>query len=479
VTVIRPTAVAGAFYPDRPDVLARDVKSLIDGVGNVDASVPKAIIAPHAGYRYSGGVAARVYARLKPAAGTISRVVLLGPCHRVAVRGLAVPTVDAFASPLGDVPLDKRTIARLLEMPQVSAFDATHKDEHSLEVHLPFLQSVLGDFELVPLVVGDASIEDVSEVLDAVWGGPETLIVISSDLSHFLDYDSARSIDARTCHAIETLNPEAIGRDQACGRIPVRGLLATAKRRGMQVETVDIRNSGDTAGPRDRVVGYGAWAFTEPAAKKTETAHDDGHDSFLGKSGPILLRVAAASIEHGLEFASPLPTQIDRAAPELAAQGASFVTLKKSGQLRGCIGSPEAHQPLIRDVAQNAFRAAFKDPRFPPVTAMELPALSLSVSVLTPQTPMTFTDEADLLAQLRPGVDGLVISDGGRRALFLPSVWEQLPDPRTFLGHLKRKAGLSESHWSPGFQALRFTAGEVRQQDMSDPKSLWRGSTPY
>ena len=476
MSAIRPTAVAGTFYPDNPEALARDVQSLLSDVPPFEAKPPKAIIAPHAGYRYSGAVAARVYARLEPVADTITRVVLLGPCHRVAVRGLAAPTVDAFASPLGAVPLDRATIARLLKMPQVSEFDATHKDEHSLEVHLPFLQTMLGDFALVPLVVGDAAIQDVASVLDAVWGGPETLVVISSDLSHFLDYDTARDIDGQTCRAIENLDPEAIGREQACGRVPVRGLLHTAKRRGMNVETVDIRNSGDTAGSKDRVVGYGAWAFTEPAPSGSTADPDNQTQALLGRYGATILSVAAASIRHGLEYATPLPVDPERMPAELAKPGACFVTLKKAGRLRGCIGSPEAHRQLIKAVSENAFRAAFKDPRFPPLSITELPALSLSISVLSPQSPMTFKDERDFLDQLRPGIDGLDIQDGGRRALFLPSVWEQLPNVDDFVGRLKMKAGLKADHWSPGFKAFRFTADEVRQDELPEPQAIWRSS---
>lgn len=267
MTHIRHAAVAGAFYPGTPRDLDTMVRRfLADAETNMPAGpIPKAIIAPHAGYVYSGAIAAAAYARLKPAAGTVRRVVLLGPCHRVAVTGLAVSSADAFETPLGRIPLDKQAIESILRLPQVSVFDATHADEHSLEVHLPFLQEIFEDFTLVPMVVGRASGEDVADVLERLWGGPETVIVISSDLSHYLDYESAREIDAATCKAIETLDASAIGGAQACGRIPVAGMLTLARRRGLEVTTLDLRNSGDTAGDRARVVGYGAWMFTEKA----------------------------------------------------------------------------------------------------------------------------------------------------------------------------------------------------------------------
>ncbi len=222
---------------------------------------PRAIIVPHAGYVYSGPVAASAYASLAGEHDHIHRVVLLGPAHRVPLHGLAASSADAFRTPLGDVPLDHEAIARLIHLPQVTAYDEAHQLEHSLEVQLPFLQEVLDDFVLVPLVVGEASADEVAEVLEQFWDDPGTLYVISSDLSHYHDYDTARMRDERTTRAIEHLRPEDIRYDDACGRNPVNGLLLLARRHGLRPHTLDLRNSGDTAGPRDQVVGYGAWAF--------------------------------------------------------------------------------------------------------------------------------------------------------------------------------------------------------------------------
>ncbi|HEC91139.1 MAG TPA: AmmeMemoRadiSam system protein B [Alphaproteobacteria bacterium] len=260
---IRRPAVAGAFYPGPAGELEAAVKGYLAGVRATNLPAPKAIIAPHAGYIYSGPVAAAAYATLAPAKDTIKRVVLLGPCHRVAIDALALSAAEAFATPLGDVPIDRQAVDLILDMPQVRILEAAHMDEHSLEVHLPFLQVVLADFSLVPLAVGRASAVDVAEVLEKLWGGGETLIVVSSDLSHYLSYDEARELDARTCKAVEALDGDAIGDAQACGRIPMKGLLFEARRRQMSVSTVDLRNSGDTAGPRGQVVGYGAWIFRE------------------------------------------------------------------------------------------------------------------------------------------------------------------------------------------------------------------------
>ncbi len=257
---VRPPAVAGMFYPDDPRELRAMLSEFLSAAAPAGA-VPKAIIAPHAGYIYSGPVAASVYARLKPARGVIKRVVLLGPSHRVPFAGLALPSATRFATPLGEITVDQEAAERIKTLPQVKVLDRAHAEEHSLEVHLPFLQEVLGEFKLVPLVVGEASAQEVGEVLERLWGGPETLIVVSSDLSHYHDYATARRLDAATSEAIERLRYEDIGYEDACGRVPVSGLLYVARQRGLHGKTVDLRNSGDTAGPRHQVVGYGAYVF--------------------------------------------------------------------------------------------------------------------------------------------------------------------------------------------------------------------------
>ena len=457
MTAIRPTAVAGQFYPADFAEASRQLTAFLDGARALpaDSRRPKAIIAPHAGWVYSGPVAASAYARLLPYRGSYSRVVLLGPSHRVAFRGMALSTADQWASPLGAVSLDKESAARLAGLPGLGTLDQAHAQEHSLEVHVPFLQAVLGDFVLLPVVVGDAPHDMVAALLDAVWGGPETLIVVSTDLSHYLPYGECQRTDGGTVAAIEAMVPAAIRHDGACGRIPVGGLLVAAKRRNLDIVTLDVRNSGDTAGPKDRVVGYGAWVLYEKAGDQTMS-----DEAGIRAVGPILLDLAWNSIRHGLAGGGPAAPPTERPG-KLAEAGAVFVTLHRKGQLRGCIGSAMAWRPLAEDVTDNAFKAAFKDPRFPPLRPEEVDDLKLSVSVLTPPVAMAFKDEANLLEQLRPRIDGLIIEDGGLRALFLPSVWEQLPDKRAFLGHLKAKAGMRPDHWSPAFKASRFQAVEV------------------
>jgi AmmeMemoRadiSam system protein B/AmmeMemoRadiSam system protein A len=443
--VIRPAAVAGAFYPAAPEPLRAGVRHYLEEARpHASGPVPKALIVPHAGYVYSGPVAASAYARLVPLRGIVRRVVLLGPTHRVAVRGLALPGVDAFATPLGQVPMDVAAVAAIADLPQVLVSQEAHAREHSLEVHLPFLQEVLGDFALLPLAVGRVPPKAVAEVLERVWGGPETLVLISSDLSHYHPYPMARHEDRGTVQDMLALRTD-IDHEHACGATPVNGLLLVARRKGLRPRLLDLRNSGDTAGDKSRVVGYASIAFHEP--------HPGEAGAPGAGRGEVLLRIARATI--GRQLGVPLSAREE--APFLAEQRASFVTLKAGGRLRGCIGSLAAYQPLLDDVKKNARAAAFQDPRFKSLTMPEFDAVSVEVSLLSPQAPLSFASQQELLSQLRPGIDGLVLSHGTQRGTFLPQVWETLPRPEDFLAQLKRKAGLPTDFWADGIAVSRYT----------------------
>ncbi|MDZ4252718.1 MAG: AmmeMemoRadiSam system protein B [Sulfuritalea sp.] len=443
-TATRPPAVAGMFYPGDAASLQDELATCLavapaPTLGAATPGLLKAIIVPHAGYIYSGATAGQAYALLAPLAARIRRVVLLGPCHRVAVRGLAAPTVKAFATPLGDIPLDRTALDALADLPQVVPSDAAHAEEHSLEVQLPFLQTVLGEFQLLPLAVGQTGAREVAQVLDRLWGGPETLIVISSDLSHFHGYAEAQKIDGATAAHILALD-QLDSFEQACGALPINGLLAVARRRGLRIERVAQCNSGDTAGDKSRVVGYASFALYE---RPPVAAADPG---------PALLVRARNAIAAQLKQ----PTRAEPDHPALTRPGATFVTLTQNGQLRGCIGSLEAHRPLDQDVRANAVAAAFRDPRFPPLQAEELARTRVEVSLLTAPQTMSFSDEADALRQLRPRVDGIIFIAGQKRSTFLPQVWEQLPEPRMFMAHLKQKAGLPADFWSSEVQLQRY-----------------------
>jgi len=427
--IVRPAAVAGAFYPGSAPQLSLEIGELLDGVDNFEPKLgfPKALIVPHAGYVYSGPVAARAYDELAAARGIVKRVVLIGPSHFVGGRGLALPECEAFETPLGRIPLDAAGVAALADLKQVVRSAAAHSQEHSLEVQLPFLQNMLGNFSLIPIAAGAALTEEVAEVLERLWGGPETLIVISTDMSHYHDYEEARRIDGATLDRIAAFSAD-LNYEEACGATGLNGLLAVARDKGLSIKLLAACNSGDTAGSKARVVGYSSFALY------------DGGGVSADEAGSTLIEIAKASILNGLGMNS-VPAKRNHL-PWLLQHAATFVTLTKDGALRGCIGSLSATRPLGEDVAANARAAAFQDPRFPKLKREEWPHCRVEVSLLSSPKPIAFADEAELLAQIHAGEDGLILEADGKRATFLPQVWEGLPDKRQFLGELVKKAGL-------------------------------------
>ena len=486
-TEVREPAVAGTFYPALAGELAERIDALLSA-WPAHPPTPKAVIAPHAGLRYSGSVAARAFASLLPDRSLVRRIVLLGPAHRVAARGLVLPASDAMRTPLGDVPIDHDGVAALTLLPQVSVSAAVHAREHSLEIELPFLQRVLERFSIIPLAVGEASAEIVAEVVERLWGGAETRIVVSSDLSHELPYPVARSVDASTANSIERAEP--VPPDRACGANALNGLLLAARRRGLRIERLALASSGDTAGGRDAVVGYGAFALfdapteasssaitqqraraaalattpptasastiTSPPPPKTREDSAWAHASPIRRriEGSLLVRLARRAVEAAL--GGPAVDEILPAS--LSEPGAVFVTIRQlDGTLHGCIGSLEADHPLEDAVQRSARLAAFDDPRSRPLLRSELDRVRFEVSVLSPTKPLEATCELDALAQLRPHVDGVVLERGARRGVLLPQVWNQLSEPRMFLAALREKAGLANTPWDDRTSVSTFT----------------------
>ena len=450
-TNVRPTAVAGTFYPAEQAALAKMLEDCINGA-EAYALAPKALIVPHAGFVYSGPIAGTAYKAVLERREEIKRVVLLGPPHRMAVRTFAIPSVDAFATPFGPVPLDRPVLDRLALRDDVEVADAPHAEEHSLEVQLPFLKAVLPDFTLVPILVGGAPRPAVEALLADLWGGSETLIVISSDLSHYHDYGRAQQLDGAVGRLIEALKPDEIADEQACGRYPMKGLLGRAAALDLRATTLDIRNSGDTAGAnqRDRVVGYGAWAFEYSA-----DAHLAPHDRAQ------LVDAARRSIGNGIQNGRAAKVRTETFSWPLRALRATFVTLELDDKLRGCIGSILPHQELIGDVVENAYKAAFQDKRFAVLTAAEAERLDISVSILSHPRPIAFRSEVEAVDALRPDIDGVILQarDAGgseRRGLFLPQVWKSVPEPKTFMAHLKAKAGLAPEFWNDSVRLWRY-----------------------
>jgi AmmeMemoRadiSam system protein B/AmmeMemoRadiSam system protein A len=453
---VRPPAVASLFYPGDARTLAGEIADYLERTEDapIAPGFPKAVIVPHAGFVYSGPVAASAYDRLRPARGIVRRVVILGPCHRVPVHGLALPRARAFDTPLGRIPLDEQAIAAIRDLPQVVESAATHAEEHALEVQLPFLQRVLGEFSLVPLVVGDAVPEEVAEVLERLWGGPETLIVISSDLSHYHSYESARAIDGATVQAILGFDA-GIRHEQACGATPVAGMLIAARRKGLAAELLDCRNSGDTAGDKTRVVGYASFALASESPR------------YGAEHGRKLLQIARRSISAKRVAGGKLGTP-PAEEPWLRESRATFVTLMQGEELRGCVGALEAQRPLAEDVAENARAAAFEDARFKPLTPDEFARTEIEVSLLSTPKLLSFEDHGDLMGRLRPGVDGLILeqSEEGKHATFLPQVWEGLPDPEQFIAHLKQKAGIAQNTDIRRCKLKRYTVLKWREAEL-------------
>jgi len=448
---IRAPEVAGAFYPGGHNELADTVERCLAAARPDGGVKPKVLVAPHAGYRFSGEIAGTAYAGLRAKADRITRIVLLGPAHRVAFKGIATTSADAWATPLGTVAVDWAALRSILHVDGVMVADKAFAQEHSLEVHVPFIQRVFAKAAIVPLLVGDAPQGLVSQVVEALWGGPETLIVVSSDLSHFHTYDTARDLDSATAANIELLRPDRIDGTGACGHRALAGVLDQARRRDLRATALDVCNSGDIVGNRDRVVGYGAFGLEYSESARLAEADRQR-----------LVEAARFGVTFGLEHGRAPSVGLGAGlSPALSAQRAAFVTLTLDGALRGCIGSVIAHRPLIVDVAENAYKAAFADRRFNKLTREEAERMEVSVSILSTPRPMRFADEADLVRQARPDVDGLIMGDrvGGRdhRGIFLPSVWSGIPTAEAFIKRLKNKAGLDMQHWSKTLTVHRYT----------------------
>ena len=440
--------VSGTFYPAAAGPLRRMVSDLLAAAPAIEAPSPKALILPHAGYRFSGAVAASAVRALRPGVG---RVVILGPSHRHAFRGVAVPDVDAMATPLGEMPVERETIARLLGHRDVHIVPEAFAAEHSIEVELPFLQAVLGPVPIVPLVVGDVRQSRLAEILETLWGGDETLIVISTDLTHFMTAEQATTVDGLTAQKIELLESAGLTAREACGHRPLAAFLDCARRRGLRLTRSALTHSGVVTGDESRVVGYGAWMAHGQDAARLNTNHRRE-----------AIRVARQALISRARKGGAPAIDVKSFVPPLHGMAATFVTLTLEERLRGCIGSLKAHRPLIEDVLQNAVKAGFEDPRFKPITEDEIAAAEIEIAIISYPAELQFRDEADLLAQLRPGRDGLILRAGSKRGTFLPKVWESLETPEAFLNGLKVKAGLARDWWGRDVKIQRYVTESFR-----------------
>ena len=463
---VRESAVAGLFYPADTYQLDKDLDGYLEHTPSTLSNRPKMMIVPHAGYRYSAQVAAFAYKRLQPFSQQIKTVFLLGPSHFVPFEGVALPASKQFKTPLGNVSLNTEIINDLAQNPLFSFNAQAHQKEHSLEVQLPFLQKTLSQFSIVPLLYGQVNPEDIAKALLPYLQNDSTLLVISADLSHYLDYETAQAVDKVTAEQID--NGEPVSHHQSCGATAVNTAMLLAKEFGLVPQLLDMVNSGDTSDDKMRVVGYGAWVYEEPEIEEEvfgielEQKH---LQNFARHNKKELLHIVQASLERAVKEHKHYQPKRRNFSDVLFDKGASFVTLEKNGRLRGCIGSLFATKGIALDLANNAYAAALHDSRFKPVKSKELKNISFTISLLTSFEEIKFSSYADFLTQIKPHVDGLLIQDGEREGVFLPSVWDDFPDKQDFVTQLKIKAGLSPTYWSDKVKVFRFRTVEIKNDD--------------
>lgn len=484
---VRPAAVAGLFYPADRESLAKEIDQYLAAAKPEAVQKLRGLVVPHAGYRYSGPVAAVGYKQI--IGREVRTVVLMGPSHTAAFRGAFLSEADAYETPLGRVPVSSRTKQLAAHPPFVTRLegrverppwadesprrppsqgeDLPDTWEHSLEVEVPFLQKTLGDFQIVPIVFGDVDPEAVArelvKTLDAT-----TLLVASSDLSHYYPDQKARGLDTTCIQAVCQLNGAWMAEQEACGKGPILTLMHVARAKGWKAKLLDYRNSGDTAGDRSHVVGYAAIAFFEPEGPATASpAPAPGWTSAERKT---LLALARQSLGDSVRSGKPPEIDLAKYDAKLTAPRACFVTLTIKGQLRGCIGHIFPREPLVQAVVHNAAAAALEDPRFPPVGVKELDQIDLEISILTLPERLAFHSPEDLLDKLRPKIDGVVLRVGRRQSTYLPQVWEQLPDRESFLNHLAEKAGLAATDWKrPEAEVLVYQVEAFQEKEEAKP----------
>jgi len=484
---VRPAAVAGLFYPGKKESLSKEIDEFLDAAKPAGIKRLRGLVVPHAGYRYSGPIAAVGYKQL--VGREIRTVVVMGPSHYAAFRGAFISDADAYETPLGRVPL--APMARELaghrpfvvrpegrverpswaeespRQPPPRGEDLPDTWEHSLEVQVPFLQKTLTDFKIVPIVFGDVDPEAVAREL-AKRLDEKTLLVASSDLSHYYPDKTARDLDTTCIQAVCQLNCQWMEQQEACGKAPILTLMHLARSKGWKAKLLDYRNSGDTAGDRSHVVGYAAIAFFEPeGAAEASPAPMSGWTPAERK---MLLALARQSLGDSVRSGKPPEVDLAKYDPKLTAPRACFVTLTTKGQLRGCIGHIFPREPLVKAVVHNAASAALEDPRFPPVGTQELGQIDIEISILTLPERLEFKSPEDLLAKLRPKTDGVVLRVGRRQATYLPQVWEQLPDKESFMGHLAEKAGLAATDWKrPEAEVLVYQVEAFQEKEEMKP----------
>jgi len=439
MTKIKEPAVANMFYSGNTEELKAQLKTFAENDENHYEYITRAVIVPHAGLVYSGQLA---YEGINQLDKTIKNIFIFAPAHRVGFKGIALTSYDEWKTPIGNIENNQEVNEWLIKNFEAEIFDEGHKEEHAIEVQVPHIQTIFDDVKIIPVLIGKESPEKITDIISEYYDDKSFGFIISSDLSHFLTDENAKKLDGKTAQMIEAGNVQEFMYEQACGSIGICGLVGFANKRNYSLIRINLINSSLASGDKSRVVGYGGWFLYE--GEKNKFIKEYYSEYLLNLSRDII-----SSRFDGHKVYTNHP-------PVFNEFGACFVTLKKQGHLRGCIGSIIAHQPLINDIVQNSQSSAFRDPRFNPLEENELKDLTIDISLLSDPKPMTFKDEADLLDQIVPYKDGIIIKDGEYQAVYLPSVWEELPDKNLFLRSLKMKAGMSPDHFSDTFKAFRF-----------------------
>ena len=500
---IKNPSVAGQFYTGNAEQLSTQLHEFSQHCRKDRAVESRLVIVPHAGYIYSGQLMSEGIGYL---AKNLKTIFIIAPSHHYPLEGMVFSSYEKWRTPLGEIPLDHEIIREVTEKFSIPFFDDAFAPEHAAEVEVPFIQfhyagridknistdatpnetdtqngaievGTFDEIKIVPILTGRGGMKQVTELISCFYDRPEIGFVISSDLCHFLTDSKAKDLDSLTAQMIESGDISHFHYDQACGSVGICGSVEFAKQRKFSLIRAGMTNSGETSGDFDRVVGYGSWFLYEGSCGE-----------YLKKYySEYILDLVRLTIATRLKTnKSVRPDQFESLPASLQEEGACFVTLEINGKLRGCIGSIEAHAPLITDLVSNAQNAAFGDPRFRQLTIPEYNQTTISISILTPQVPLEFNSEEELLEKVRPFKDGLIIADNYLRAVYLPSVWEQIPDKLEFLRSLKRKAGMSPNHFSKTFQAWTFTteyiSGPVKPiAEPSGPNTtyIWKGGLGF
>ncbi len=436
---IKEPSVSGMFYPGDREELENQIKFFESNAAVNDEYKSRAVIVPHAGLVYSGQLAFEGIDCLRR---DVKNIFIFAPAHRVAFEGLSLSGFDEWKTPLGNIELNQEINRELEEKFNAKIFDEAFREEHSVEIQLPIVQSLFKDVKIIPVLVGRENPEKITEIISEYYHDTNFGFIISSDLSHFLTDSQAKKIDEETAEMIESGEIQNLRYEQACGAAGIYGLVQFANKNNYSLIRVDMYNSSLATNDKSRVVGYGSWFLYEGTKNRFIK-------EYFSEYALNLCREVISSSLNGNKV-------MTRHSGVFNSKGACFVTLKKHGHLRGCIGSIIAHQPLINDLVQNAQNAAFRDPRFNPVSEDEINDLTIDISILSSPKQMHFKDEEDFMNQIVPFKDGIIIRDGRFQAVYLPSVWEELPDKESFIRTLKMKAGLSPNHFSKTFEAYRF-----------------------